>query len=230
MVDAIVAEGLIKTYGKVTALDGVDLRVPEGTVTALLGPNGAGKTTTVRVLTTLLVPDAGRAQVAGYDVVADARTLRSHIGASGQYAAVDEYLTGFENLEMVGRLYHLGSKRSRERARELLEQFDLVEAGDRPVKGYSGGMRRRLDLAGALGLELENAAPALPVDTLDLGVQRPVALTRDVDDVLQELACRHAPVEFLLGEEVVLPTLRFTRALRARGCGNRNLEIVAPTQ
>ncbi|MGW0026039.1 ATP-binding cassette domain-containing protein [Rhodococcus sp. NPDC003383] len=153
MVDAIVAEGLIKTYGKVTALDGVDLRVPEGTVTALLGPNGAGKTTTVRVLTTLLVPDAGRAQVAGYDVVADARTLRSHIGASGQYAAVDEYLTGFENLEMVGRLYHLGAKRSRERARELLEQFDLVEAGDRPVKGYSGGMRRRLDLAGALVAE-----------------------------------------------------------------------------
>ncbi|EME65568.1 ABC transporter ATP-binding protein [Rhodococcus ruber BKS 20-38] len=150
MADAIVAEGLIKRYGQVTALDGIDLRVPEGTVTALLGPNGAGKTTTVRVLTTLLVPDEGRATVAGLDVVADARALRSRIGASGQYAAVDEYLTGFENLEMVGRLYHLGIKRSRERARELLEQFDLVEAGDRPVKGYSGGMRRRLDLAGAL--------------------------------------------------------------------------------
>ncbi|ATQ30685.1 ABC transporter [Rhodococcus ruber Chol-4] len=150
MADAIVAEGLIKRYGPVTALDGIDLRVPEGTVTALLGPNGAGKTTTVRVLTTLLVPDEGRATVAGLDVVADARALRARIGASGQYAAVDEYLTGFENLEMVGRLYHLGIKRSRERARELLEQFDLVEAGDRPVKGYSGGMRRRLDLAGAL--------------------------------------------------------------------------------
>ncbi|WP_413768356.1 ATP-binding cassette domain-containing protein [Rhodococcus pyridinivorans] len=150
MADAIVAEGLIKTYGKVRALDGVDLRVPEGTVTALLGPNGAGKTTTVRVLTTLLVPDAGRAEVAGYDVLTEARELRSRIGASGQYAAVDEYLTGFENLEMVGRLYHLGVKRSRLRARELLEQFDLEEAGDRPVKGYSGGMRRRLDLAGAL--------------------------------------------------------------------------------
>lgn len=150
MADAIVAEGLIKRYGQVTALDGIDLRVPEGTVTALLGPNGAGKTTTVRVLTTLLVPDEGRATVAGLDVVADARALRARIGASGQYAAVDEYLTGFENLEMVGRLYHLGIKRSRERARELLEQFDLVEAGDRPVKGYSGGMRRRLDLAGAL--------------------------------------------------------------------------------
>lgn len=153
MADAIVAEGLIKTYGDVKALDGVDLRVPEGTVTALLGPNGAGKTTTVRVLTTLLVPDAGHAHVAGFDVVADAQALRSHIGASGQYAAVDEYLTGFENLEMVGRLYHLGTKRSRVRARELLAQFDLEEAADRPVKGYSGGMRRRLDLAGALVAE-----------------------------------------------------------------------------
>ncbi|MFC9766851.1 ATP-binding cassette domain-containing protein [Rhodococcus jostii] len=155
MVDAITAEGLVKKYGKVTALDGVDLAVPSGTVMALLGPNGAGKTTAVRVFTTLLVPDAGRAEVAGLDVVHDARVLRSRIGASGQYAAVDEYLTGFENLEMVGRLYHLGGKRSRARARELLEQFDLVEAGDRPVKGYSGGMRRRLDLAGALVAEPE---------------------------------------------------------------------------
>ncbi|MBC2641764.1 MULTISPECIES: ATP-binding cassette domain-containing protein [unclassified Rhodococcus (in: high G+C Gram-positive bacteria)] len=155
MVDAITAEGLVKKYGKVTALDGIDLAVPSGTVTALLGPNGAGKTTAVRVFTTLLVPDAGRAQVAGLDVVHDARRLRSRIGASGQYAAVDEYLTGFENLEMVGRLYHLGAKPSRARARELLEQFDLVEAGDRPVKGYSGGMRRRLDLAGALVAEPE---------------------------------------------------------------------------
>ncbi len=155
MVDAISAEGLVKKYGKVTALDGVDLAVPSGTVMALLGPNGAGKTTAVRVFTTLLVPDAGRAEVAGLDVVHDARVLRSRIGASGQYAAVDEYLTGFENLEMVGRLYHLGGKRSKARARELLEQFDLVEAGDRPVKGYSGGMRRRLDLAGALVAEPE---------------------------------------------------------------------------
>ncbi|EKT76584.1 ABC transporter ATP-binding protein [Rhodococcus opacus M213] len=155
MVDAITAEGLVKKYGKVTALDGVDLAVPSGTVMALLGPNGAGKTTAVRVFTTLLVPDAGRAEVAGLDVVHDARVLRSRIGASGQYAAVDEYLTGFENLEMVGRLYHLGGKRSKARARELLEQFDLVEAGDRPVKGYSGGMRRRLDLAGALVAEPE---------------------------------------------------------------------------
>lgn len=150
MNDAIVVEGLVKRYGDVTALDGIDLTVPTGSVTALLGPNGAGKTTTVRVLTTLLIPDAGTARVDGLDVVRQARELRSRIGASGQYAAVDEYLTGFENLEMVGRLYHLGTGRSRDRARELLEQFDLVDAADRPVKGYSGGMRRRLDLAGAL--------------------------------------------------------------------------------
>jgi ABC-2 type transport system ATP-binding protein len=117
---------------------------------ALLGPNGAGKTTAVRVFTTLLPPDGGTATVAGMDVVRDAARLRTSIGVSGQYAAVDEYLTGYENLDMVGRLYHLGARRAKERARELLAQFDLVDAGDRPVKGYSGGMRRRLDLAGAL--------------------------------------------------------------------------------
>ncbi|CCH29077.1 Daunorubicin/doxorubicin resistance ATP-binding protein DrrA [Saccharothrix espanaensis DSM 44229] len=150
MADAIVAEGLVKRYGSVVALDGLDLVVPEGTVMGLLGPNGAGKTTTVRVLTTLLEQDAGRATVLGLDVVSQAKELRRRIGLSGQYAAVDENLTGFENLDMVGRLYHLGKKPSRERARELLDRFDLVEAGDRPVKGYSGGMRRRLDLAGAL--------------------------------------------------------------------------------
>ncbi len=150
MADAIVAEGLVKRYGSVVALDGLDLVVPEGTVMGLLGPNGAGKTTTVRVLTTLLEHDEGKATVTGLDVVADAKELRRRIGLSGQYAAVDENLTGFENLDMVGRLYHLGKKRSRERARELLERFDLVDAADRPVKGYSGGMRRRLDLAGAL--------------------------------------------------------------------------------
>ncbi len=150
MPDAIMAEGLVKRYGDVVALDGMDLSVPEGTVFGLLGPNGAGKTTTVRILTTLLRPDAGHATVAGFDVVRDARALRGHIGASGQYAAVDDHLTGAENLEMVGRLYHLGVQRSRQRARELLERFDLTQAGDRPVQGYSGGMRRRLDLAGAL--------------------------------------------------------------------------------
>ncbi|MEU0795606.1 ATP-binding cassette domain-containing protein [Amycolatopsis sp. NPDC005961] len=150
MSDAIVAEGLVKKYGKVTALDEMSLRVPEGTVLGVLGPNGAGKTTTVQILTTLQQPDAGRATVAGFDVVKDAHELRTHIGASGQYAAVDLELTGAENLEMVGRLYHLGTKRAKARGRELLARFSLDDAADRPVKGYSGGMRRRLDLAGAL--------------------------------------------------------------------------------
>ncbi|MBO3746930.1 ATP-binding cassette domain-containing protein [Streptosporangiaceae bacterium NEAU-GS5] len=150
MPDAIVAEGLVKKYGDVVALDGMELTVPEGTIFGLLGPNGAGKTTTVRILTTLLKPDAGRATVAGLDVVRDAARLRAQIGASGQYAAVDDHLTGAENLEMVGRLYHLGIKHSKQRARELLDRFDLADAADRPVQGYSGGMRRRLDLAGAL--------------------------------------------------------------------------------
>ncbi|WP_439664434.1 ATP-binding cassette domain-containing protein [Lentzea sp. HUAS TT2] len=150
MTDAIVAEGLVKRYGSVVALNGLDLRVPEGTIMGLLGPNGAGKTTAVRVFTTLLEADEGSASVAGLDVRAQAGELRTKIGLSGQYAAVDDNLTGFENLDMVGRLYHLGRKRSRERARELLARFDLEDAADRPVKGYSGGMRRRLDLAGAL--------------------------------------------------------------------------------
>ena len=147
---AIEATGLVKRYKSVVALDGVDLGVPRGTVLGLLGPNGAGKTTTVRVLTTLLKPDAGRATVAGVDVLADPHAVRRRIGLSGQYAAVDEYLTGYENLEMIGRLYHLGRRRSQERARTLLDQFRLEDAANRPAKTYSGGMRRRLDLAGAL--------------------------------------------------------------------------------
>lgn len=148
--DVIEARGLVKRYGEVTALAGLDLNVPEGSVLGLLGPNGAGKTTAVRILTTLLVPNEGSARVAGVDVVADPNGVRHRIGLSGQYAAVDEYLTGFENLDMVGRLYRLGRAESRRRARELLERFRLDEAGDRPVKTYSGGMRRRLDLAAAL--------------------------------------------------------------------------------
>jgi len=148
--DAVIAEGLVKTYKDVTALDGLDLRVPQGSVLGVLGPNGAGKTTAVKILTTLVKADSGRAEVAGIDVAADPRAARRQIGVSGQYAAVDEYLTGFENLDMIGRLYHLGARRSRERARELLRQFDLDDAADRMAKGYSGGMRRRLDLAGAL--------------------------------------------------------------------------------
>ena len=147
---AIEAEGLRKRYGTVEALRGVDLTVETGTVFGLLGPNGAGKTTAVRILTTLLKPDSGSARVDGIDVLTDAARLRTRIGVAGQNAAVDENMTGFENLEMVGQLYHLGRRAARERASELLEEFDLAEAGDRVVKTYSGGMRRRLDLGGAL--------------------------------------------------------------------------------
>ncbi len=147
---AILAEGLQKHYGKTHALDGLDLIAEEGTVLAVLGPNGAGKTTAVRILTTLLRPDAGRAEVAGLDVVKHADILRARIGLAGQYAAVDENLTGYENLKMFGQLYHLSGGVARRRANELLERFDLVEAAGRTVKTYSGGMRRRLDLAASL--------------------------------------------------------------------------------
>ncbi|HZG03354.1 MAG TPA: ATP-binding cassette domain-containing protein [Streptomyces sp.] len=150
MPGAIYAEGLVKTFGDVRALDGVDLDVPEGTVLGLLGPNGAGKTTTVRVLTTLLRPDSGRAVVAGIDVLAHPHEVRRSIGLSGQFAAVDEYLTGRENLQMVGRLYQMSARDAKRRADELLERFNLTEAADRTTKTYSGGMRRRLDLAAAL--------------------------------------------------------------------------------
>ncbi len=147
---AIEAQGLCKSYGDVRALESVDLQASPGTVLGLLGPNGAGKTTAVRILTTLLPPDGGSARVAGLDVVREAPKLRTRIGLAGQYAAVDENLTGAENLEMVGRLYHLPKGEPRARAADLLERFDLSEAADRLVRTYSGGMRRRLDLAAAL--------------------------------------------------------------------------------
>jgi ABC-2 type transport system ATP-binding protein len=164
--DAILVEGLEKSYGSVRALCGIDFAARQGSVLGLLGPNGAGKTTAVRILATLLKPDAGVARVAGHDVVREAAALRAEIGLAGQYAAVDENLTGFENLEMVGRLYHLGKADARTRANELLERFDLVEAAKRPAKTYSGGMRRRLDLAAAL----VNSPPVLFLDEPTTGL------------------------------------------------------------
>jgi ABC-2 type transport system ATP-binding protein len=147
---AVRAEGLEKRYGEKRALDGFDLAVREGTVHGLLGPNGAGKTTAVRILSTLVRLDGGRAVVAGLDVARRPREVRARIGLTGQYAAVDEVLTGRQNLEMFGRLFHLGGKRAKSRATELLDQFDLVDAADKGVGKYSGGMRRRLDLAASM--------------------------------------------------------------------------------
>ncbi|MQA09924.1 MAG: ATP-binding cassette domain-containing protein [Pseudonocardiaceae bacterium] len=150
---AVSAEGLGKRYGETAALDGFDLTVPEGTVCGLLGPNGAGKTTAVRILATLLRPDGGRAEVAGFDVASRPAEVRASIGLVGQHAAVDEVLSGKQNLEMFGRLYHLSPGRARRRADELLARFELAGTGNKPAKQYSGGMRRRLDLAASLILE-----------------------------------------------------------------------------
>jgi ABC-2 type transport system ATP-binding protein len=181
---SIRAEGLVKHFGSVHALDGVDLEVATGTVLGLLGPNGAGKTTCVRILTTLLRPDAGRAEVAGVDVAHDPDGVRRRIGLAGQYAAVDENLTGLENLFMVGRLNHLPKDVSRRRAAELLARFDLADAGDRTVKTYSGGMRRRLDLAAAL----VNTPPVLFLDepTTGLDPRSRTSLWGVIDDLVAE--------------------------------------------
>ncbi len=184
MTNMIEASGLAKRYGRVVALDGLDLAVPEGTVLGLLGPNGAGKTTAVSILATLLEPDEGTATVAGADLRTQPEEVRRRIGLSGQYAAVDEHLTGFENLDMIGRLYHLGRVPSRARARELLDRFDLAAAADRPVKTYSGGMRRRLDLAGALVAE----PPVLFLDEPTAGLD-PRSRT-DLWEVIRELLAR----------------------------------------
>jgi ABC-2 type transport system ATP-binding protein len=147
---AIEVKGLRKSYGKLKVLDGITFSVPSGSIMALLGPNGAGKTTTIRILSTLLQPDDGKASIAGYDVLKQPAKVHASIGLTGQYAAVDEYLTGEENLHMIGRLYRLSTQAARQRTQELLEQFDLVESARRPVKQYSGGMKRRIDLAMSL--------------------------------------------------------------------------------
>lgn len=188
MSPAIRAENLVKRFGDTVALAGLSLEVEEGTVLGLLGPNGAGKTTAVSILTTLVVPDEGTAVVAGADVRTEPQLVRQRIGLSGQYAAVDEVLTGFENLEMIGRLYRLGRARARERARELLERFDLTDAADRPVKGYSGGMRRRLDLAGALVAE----PPVLFLDEPTTGLDPRSRL--GLWDVIRELVSKGTTV------------------------------------
>src|SRR3989442_980654 len=178
---AILAEGLHKHYGKTHALAGLDLVAEQGSVLALLGPNGAGKTTAVRILTTLLRPDSGGAEVAGLDVVKNADALRAHIGLAGQYAAVDENLTGYENLVMFGQLYHLSGSVARQRADQLLADFDLVDAGARTVKTYSGGMRRRLDLAASLIV----APPVLFLDEPTTGIDPGTRL--EIWDMVSEL-------------------------------------------
>ncbi|MBT2211575.1 MULTISPECIES: ATP-binding cassette domain-containing protein [Actinomadura] len=175
---AVVAEGLRKRYGGTEALAGLDLAVPAGTVHGLLGPNGAGKTTAVRVLTTLTRPDGGTATVAGHDVVRGAARVRTRVGLVGQHAAVDEVLSGRQNLVMFGRLYHLGSRTARRRADELLERFRLTEAAGRPAGQYSGGMRRRLDLAASMIL----APPVLFLDEPTTGLD-PRSRTEVWDEV-----------------------------------------------
>jgi len=181
---AIAVRGLTKSFGDVRALDGVSFEAAPGTVLGLLGPNGAGKTTAVRVLATLLKPDAGTARVAGLDVVADATKLRHRIGLAGQYAAIDENLTGLENLVMVGRLYGMPRAKAKARGRELLATFDLLDAADRPAKTYSGGMRRRLDLADALVAK----PPVLFLDepTTGLDPRSRIALWETIESLVAE--------------------------------------------
>jgi ABC-2 type transport system ATP-binding protein len=181
---AVSVEGVEKSFGKLKVLDGVDLKVKRGSILALLGPNGAGKTTTVRILSTLLKADAGTVTIEGYDVAREPNKVRSVIGLTGQYAAVDEYLTGRENLRMIGRLYHLSKEDTKRRTEELLGQFDLVDAADRPTKTYSGGMRRRLDLAASLIA----TPPVIFLDepTTGLDPRSRLAMWDNVEDLVEQ--------------------------------------------
>jgi ABC-2 type transport system ATP-binding protein len=181
---AVLAEGLVKRFGDTEALRGVDFEVPRATVLGLLGPNGAGKTTSVRILTTLLKPDGGRAVIDGVDVVARPRDVRARIGLTGQYAAVDERLTGRENLEHVGRLFHLKVAEARRRGDDLLERFDLVDAADRPVRGFSGGMRRRLDIA--MSLISRPAVLFLDEPTTGLDPRARLAMWELIEDLVRD--------------------------------------------
>ncbi len=171
--NAIVVENLHKSFKKVKVLEGINFTVKRGTILALLGPNGAGKTTTVRILSTLLFPDSGSASIAGHDIVKDSYKVKGSIGLTGQFAAVDEYLTGEENLHMIGRLYRLSTPETKRRTSELLEQFDLVEASSRPVKTYSGGMKRRIDLA----MSLISSPPVIFLDEPTTGLDPRSRLT-----------------------------------------------------
>ena len=234
----IEATGLVKHYGDVIALDGLDLAVEEGTILGLLGPNGAGKTTAVSILTTLLIPDAGEARVAGIDVLAEPGKVRRTIGLSGQYAAVDEHLTGYENLDMIGRLYHLGASAARTRARELLDQFDLSDAGDRPVKTYSGGMRRRLDVAGALVAK----SPVLFLDepTTGLDPRSRVDLWGTIRDLVAEgttllLTTQYLEEADLLADQILVidhgnAIARGTSAQLKDECGGDRIEVTLPDE
>jgi ABC-2 type transport system ATP-binding protein len=188
MQDAIIVEGLVKHFGSIKAVDGIDLHVRQGSVFGLLGPNGAGKTTAVRVLTTIITPDAGRAEVLGIDVAKDPQGIRERIGLAGQYAAVDENLTGRENLRMIGKLSHLPTPLVRTRTDELLERFGLAHAADRTLKTYSGGMRRRLDLSAAL----VHRPPVLFLDEPTSGLDP--ASRKDLWDVIDELVAEGTTV------------------------------------